>query len=158
MTTSGASTIHHPVFSKRSLELGRAVIELKRQYESIARSWLTLNSEQRRQYVQAGMAPQIEDRTGKHVYAFLPDHFIFSALGLRPWHHACYESDGTHRLLQVDPWIVAGGFRKPEWLKMPRAEFRPLAAELNADTVAEERLLATVHIRHYSTVRRRFSG
>ncbi len=38
--------------------------------------------------------------------------------------------------MRVDPWLVAGGFRKPAWIAMSQTSFLPLAQELDADTAA----------------------
>lgn len=125
--------VHRMNFSAEELNRGRAVIELKRKYEAIARRWKTFNAEQRRQHESSNFAPRIHPTTGEFVYALSPDHFLFAALGVSKWHHATYCSQES-RLVDVDPWLVAGGLRKQAWIDRKPAGFQEFLPQLDVAT------------------------
>lgn len=128
------SATNLPLFDADMMKSGRAVISLKQRFEKIARSWPTLSAEGRRQYELAHMAPELNETTGQFVYALQPDHFILSLMGMRRWLHACYEVEQQNALIEVDPWLVAGGLRKQSWISMLPSTFLDFADALDRAT------------------------
>ena len=120
-------------FSNKAIELGRSIVELKRKFEEIARGWTTLSLIERKQLEVLNLDPQIETRTGKFVYAFMPDKFLFATLGLGGWGDASYKLTNS-RLVGVNPWVVVGGLRKQNWFHMDHNKFQSFVPNLDADT------------------------
>lgn len=145
MTLTTAPHVNDLTFPTDVAKLGRAIITLKRSFEGIARTWPSLSQEDRRDYEKANMAPQLEGDSGRHVYAFWPDRFVFSVLGMRQGSHACYESNGDRILRKVDPWHVAGGLRKRQWIDMRPAEFLGFADELDNATAQGDTPESSTH-------------
>lgn len=141
MSTSSISQSHFAAptnatqlnFSNKEIELGRSIVELKRRFEEIARDWTTRSLNERERLKVLNLDPQIETTTGKLVCAFMPDDFLFATLGLGGWGHASYESQ-NRQLVGVNPWLVAGGFRKKKWFHMDHHEFQSFVPTLDADT------------------------
>jgi hypothetical protein len=124
-------------FSKEEMQLGRNVILLKRKYEEIARKWESFDEMQRDQFRKANLDPQIHPTTGKHVYAFWPDEFVFAVLGISGWGHASYRTE-KEIVATVDPWIVSGGLRKKDWFNFDREQFVNLIPDLDKATRASD--------------------
>jgi len=124
-------------FSNENMKLGRAVIELKRKYEAIARSWQTLTKSDRKQFELQNLAPQIHPTTGNFIYAFRPDNFIFAVLGANYWSHASYGATEGKHLTIVNPWLIAGGLRKKSWFDMDQSVFQQLVPQFEAATISD---------------------
>ncbi len=129
---------HSLTFAAAEMLLARKVIDFKLQLENVARQWFDFDAGERRACEAQGLAPEIDKRTGDPIYALSPHVFVLGTLGMgkRRWMYCStrelVEEAGTK---EVDPWLVVGATRKPEWFDPPQ-EFDVFASRLDQETLA----------------------
>lgn len=125
-------------FSPEDVARGRAIAELKRKFEGVARAWESMSADDRQRCTDDGLSPQKLKDSDQIVYAFQPDRFVFACLGLSHILHSACREEGES-VVTVDPWLVSGGLRKPAWFDVSRATLEERIPYLDADTMRHGR-------------------